>query len=234
MLKEGTLVMSARHMSADELDDARADNDLVADAREAQQWADDALRTIEALPEEDRPHIPAWLDILLTCAVTIVFVVFMRTFVVDAYEIPTGSMLETIQLGDRVLGEKLSYRFRSPRAGEVVTFKDPTDPEVTLIKRVIATEGQTVDLVGGVVCVDGIALDEPYTLGKESEPIGRHAENLAEDISYPYVVPEGCIWVMGDNRTNSLDSRYFGPVSVDSVTSHAMFIFWPFDDAATL
>lgn len=109
--------MSARHMSADELDDARADNDLVADAREAQQWADDALRTIEALPEEDRPHIPAWLDILLTCAVTIVFVVFMRTFVVDAYEIPTGSMLETIQLGDRVLGEKLATASGAPGRG---------------------------------------------------------------------------------------------------------------------
>lgn len=173
------------------------------------------------------------IENVITLALVIVIVILVRTFVGEPYEVPSGSMLETIQLGDRLFGEKISYRTRDPWVGEVVTFYDP-DPEkvgVTLIKRVIATEGQEVDLHDGVVYVDGVALDEPYVLGKPTDPIPDHASNLSEDVSYPYVVPEGCIWVMGDNRTNSLDSRYFGAVSVDDVTSRAVFIFWPPSDA---
>ena len=196
---------------------------------------DEAAPDVPEDPDDgQREPIPAWLDFLITALITIAVVLFVRTFLVDSYEVPTGSMLETIQLGDRLAGEKVSYRFRSPRVGEVVTFSDPTDPSITLIKRVIATEGQTIDLVGGVVYVDGEALDEPYVLGKESEPIDRHASTLSEDISYPYVVPEGCVWVMGDNRTNSLDSRYFGAVSTDTVVARALFIFWPPADVGTL
>lgn len=183
---------------------------------------------------EPQPGMPAWLDFLVTAVITIAVVLFVRAFVADTYEVPTGSMLETIQLGDRLVGEKISYRFREPRAGEVVTFEDPTDPNITLIKRIIATEGQTVDLIGGAVYVDGVELDEPYVLGKASEPIARHASTLDEDISYPFVVPEGCVWVMGDNRTNSLDSRYFGAVSTDALTARALFIFWPPSDVGTL
>ena len=182
----------------------------------------------------EQKSIPVWLDLLLTALITVAVVVVMRIFVADTYQVPTGSMLETIQLGDRLVGEKISYRFRTPKAGEVVTFDDPSDPGVTLIKRVIATEGQTVDLVDGAVVVDGAALDEPYVLGKPSEPIDRFAPELDGAITYPYVVPEGCVWVMGDNRTNSLDSRYFGAVDIDAVSSRAMFIFWPFSDARTL
>ncbi len=185
-------------------------------------------------PLDDSRGIPMWLDLLLTALITVAVVVAMRIFVADTYQVPTGSMLETIQLGDRLIGEKVSYRFRAPKAGEVVTFDDPSDPSVTLIKRVIATEGQTVDLVDGVVVVDGEALDEPYVLDKPSEPIDRFAPELSEPITYPYVVPEGCVWVMGDNRTNSLDSRYFGAVEINTVSSRALFIFWPFSDARTL
>ena len=187
----------------------------------------------EVVEEEER-SLPVWLDLLTTALITVAVVVFVRIFIADTYEIPTGSMLDTIQLGDRLVGEKVSYRFRSPSAGEVVTFADPSDPSITLIKRVIATEGQTVDLVGGKVVVDGVVLDEPYVQEKLSNPIDRHASFLDEDIAYPYVVPEGCVWVMGDNRTNSLDSRYFGSVPVSTVSSHAVFIFWPFSDAGTL
>ena len=189
---------------------------------------------IEPMDDEPDGLMPAWLDFLITAVVTIVVVLFVRAFVADTYEVPTGSMLETIQLGDRQVGEKISYRFRAPRAGEVVTFQDPSDARIILIKRVIATEGQTVDLVDGLVYVDGEPLDEPYVLGKESEPIDHHADTLSEDISYPYLVPEGHVWVMGDNRTNSLDSRYFGAVPVDTVAARALFIFWPPSDMGTL
>ena len=82
--------------------------------------------------------------------------------------------------------------------------------------------------------VDGSVLDEPYTEGKPSEPLSGHAASLDEDVSFPYTVPEGCVWVMGDNRTNSLDSRYFGAVPIASITSHAVFKFWPLSDIGTL
>ena len=147
----------------------------------------------------------------------------ITTFVVKPYEIPSGSMLETIQLDDRVLSEKISYYTRSPQPGDIVTFADPLDPATTLIKRCVAVGGQTVDLVDGVVYVDGEPLDESaYTGGKPSYPLDGPAQ-----IQYPYTVPEGCIWCMGDNRTNSSDSRYFGAVPVSSVTGRAFFTYWP-------
>lgn len=155
----------------------------------------------------------------------------LRTFVFGTYLVPSGSMLETIQEGDLLVGERVSLHFEGPQPGDVVTFDSPLDDQ-TLIKRVIAVAGQSVDLRDGSVYVDGIALDEPYTLGKPSYSLSDLAG--AAQITYPYTVPAGCVWVMGDNRTNSKDSRYFGAVSVDDVTSRALFIYWPLADVAGL
>ena len=127
--------------------------------------------------------------------------------------------------GDMVFSEKVTYYMRQPERGDIVTFTDPEVPTRTLIKRVIATGGQTVDLVNGEVVVDGAALDEPYTKGKPSYPLSRTAVNA--DISYPYKVPEGSVWVMGDNRTESQDSRYFGAVPVDTISGRASLVYWP-------
>lgn len=170
---------------------------------------------------------------LVGCVLSaVVIAVILRTFVMGAYVVPTGSMLETIKEGDMLIGEKVTLNFSGPEQGDIVTFNDPEDPSSTLIKRVIATEGQTVDLIDGQVYVDGEALDEPYTLGKPSYSLSDLSGSAG--IEYPYVVPEGCVWVMGDNRTNSKDSRYFGAVSVDDVTSRALFIYWPLSDAGLL
>ena len=181
-----------------------------------------------------RAKLPGWLDWVITIALGIGVALLCRNFVAEPYLVPSGSMLETIHAGDRVLGEKVSFRFDAPKRGQVITFQDPDAADTTLIKRVIATEGQVVDLVDGKVVVDGQTLDEPYTLGKVSEPIYRHSKSLSEPISYPFTVPAGCVWVMGDNRTNSLDSRYYGPVPVSSISSRAVAIFWPPSDFATL
>ena len=169
--------------------------------------------------------------LVLTLVLAIILTLIVRTFIIDSYEIPSGSMEQTIKVGDRVIGEKISYRFRDPRPGEIVTFDREQDGQTTiLIKRVIATEGQVVDLVDGIVYVDGVALDEPYTLGLPSYPL--QDEGLG--ITYPYTVPDGYIWVMGDNRVNSRDSRAIGPVAVEDVNSHAVVIFWPPEDIATI
>ena len=117
----------------------------------------------------------------------------LRTFVFQAYEIPSGSMEETIMTGDMVFSEKVSYYLRDVQPG--------------------------------------VALDEPYTQGKASEPLNPAPD---VDVSYPFTVPEGRLWVMGDNRTNSQDSRYFGAIKESSVTGHAVLVYWPLQNFGAL
>ena len=136
----------------------------------------------------------------------------LRFFVIGVFYVPSGSMLSTIHEGDLILGEMVTLNFDGPSAGDVVTFE--------------------IDLVDGLVYVDGAALDEPYTEGRPTESLSEYPGSAG--ISYPYTVPEGTIWVMGDNRTNSKDSRFFGPVSVDDVTSKVLFIYWPLSHVGAL
>ena len=177
------------------------------------------------------------LRTLLSVLVLVVLVVALswglRTFVFQAYEIPSGSMEATIQPGDMVFSEKVTYYGSDPQPGDIVTFYDP-DPEHAgriLIKRVIAVGGQTIDLQDGRVYIDGVLQDEPYTRGEPTYPLTPYY-NLT--IDYPYTVPEGGLWVMGDNRTNSQDSRHFGPIAQTSVTGKAIFIYWPLSNVGTL
>ncbi|MBR5259897.1 MAG: signal peptidase I [Eggerthellaceae bacterium] len=155
----------------------------------------------------------------------------MRTFIFGAYEIPSGSMENTIMVDDRVFAEKISYYIDDPQQGDIVTFDDPEIHGRTLIKRIIAVGGQTVDLIDGVVYVDGQPLDEPYTEGKPSYPL---VPAYGVDITYPYTVPADHIWVMGDNRTKSSDSRYFGAVPASSVSGKAVFTYWPISSIGIL
>jgi signal peptidase I len=165
--------------------------------------------------------------LLITCfCAMFMLVTALRFFVAEPFIIPTPSMADTIGINDIVLGEKVSYRFTKPKRGDIVTFNDPRDRGITLIKRVIATEGEVIDLRNGTVYIDNEALDEPYTDGARTEPLPQ-ATDMIEEISYPYTIPEGHVWVMGDNRSNSKDSRYFGPIPVSDVTTRAFMIYWP-------
>lgn len=160
-------------------------------------------------------------------ALVIVLSTALRTFVFQAYEIPSGSMEETIMTGDMVFSEKVSYYFRDVEPGDIVTFNDPLSPGRVLIKRVIAVGGQVVDINNddGLVYVDGEPLQEPYTDGLPSYRL----DNSIANVTYPYRVSEGELWVMGDNRTNSQDSRYFGSIDRDTVTGRGALIYWPLD-----
>ena len=163
-------------------------------------------------------------------ALALGFVWLMKTFVYQAYTVPTGSMEDTIVPGDMLFAEKITFRSRDPEPGEIVTFVDPRSAEErVLIKRVIAVGGQTIDLIDGYVYIDGVMIEEPYYTISPG-----NTYPLKSTITYPYTVPEGYIWVMGDNRENSTDSRAFGPVSVDAVLERAVFIYWPFDHFGSL
>ncbi len=163
--------------------------------------------------------------VVIAAALALSFVV--RTFVVGVYEVPSGSMESTIEVGDRILSEKISYRFSQPAKGDIITFENPTDEDVVLVKRVIATAGDVVDISNGNLYINGELQNEPYTSGKPTYELTSAYDG--KRISYPYAVPEGHVWVMGDNRTNSSDSRYFGSVPTSTITGRVFFRYWPFD-----
>lgn len=174
-------------------------------------------------PREETSMVRWLIETALLVLLAFALAQGIKAFVAQPFIIPTGSMIPTIELRDYVLAEKLTYRFsRSPQYKDIVVFENPShDPAAPiLIKRLIAVGGQTVDLKDGAVYVDGKKLDEEYTHGKPSYP-------LNPSIAYPYTVPSGYYWMMGDNRTNSGDSREFGAVPGDLVIAHAVWTYWP-------
>ena len=189
------------------------------------------------------------IEFVVVIVVACIMAYLLTTYVVQPYEIPSGSMEDTIEIGDRVLSEKVTSHATDPQAGDIVTFICYEDPynedlythktdasadvqqrleEKVLIKRVIATAGQVVDIQDGYVYVDGEKLEEDYTDGAVTEQLE------GSSIIFPYTVPDDEIWVMGDNRTNSKDSRFFGGVPVSSVTGRAIVCYWPFSRMGTL
>ncbi|MCE5203288.1 MAG: signal peptidase I [Coriobacteriales bacterium] len=185
--------------------------------------SDEAVAPGRAVQE---PSFMRWLlELVVMVAIAFALATLIRTYIVQPYWIPSGSMVPTIEISERVLANKFIYRFSDPEPGDIVVFDDPTGTVPTLIKRVIATEGQTVDIVDDKVYVNGKPLDEPYTYGKPSEP---------GPVPLPVTIPKDHVWVMGDNRTNSADSRFFGPVPLSSVHGRAVLRIWPLDRFAKL
>ncbi|MFE7774772.1 signal peptidase I [Streptomyces sp. NPDC057445] len=201
-----------------------------------------------------------WKELPLLIGIALVLALLIKTFLVQAFSIPSDSMQDTLQRGDRVLVDKLTPWFGGePERGEVVVFHDPggwldgqptpepnvvqnflsfiglmpSSEEKDLIKRTIAVGGDTVECKrGGPVKVNGKALDEPYIY-----PGGTPCDDMPFG---PFKVPEGKIWVMGDNRQNSRDSRYHtedankGFVPVEKVVGRAVVVAWPINRWATL
>ena len=158
-----------------------------------------------------------WVVILLG-AVLVAFVV--KTFLLQAFYIPSGSMEPTLKIQDRVLVNKLSYDLHDVNRGDIVVFRSPPGEQGSdvkdLIKRVIALPGETIEARDGNLLIDGRALEEPYIRdGVLTGPIE------------PRHVPPGHVWVMGDNRSNSKDSRVFGPIDDDLIVGRAFVRVWP-------
>lgn len=169
-------------------------------------------------PAEEQSTFRTIIETVVLVALAFLLAQGIKAFIVQPFKIPSGSMISTIDIGDRVLADKLTYRFRAPRRGDIVVVDDPTGVYPALIKRVIATGGEMVDLRDGSVYVDGKELSEPYTRGRPSYP---------QTIPMPVRVPQSSLWLMGDNRTGSTDSRTFGPVPVSAVQAHAFATYWP-------
>lgn len=161
----------------------------------------------------------AWVEGFKTIGLSIVLALGIRTFVAEARYIPSGSMLPTLEINDRLIIDKLGYKFQNPDRGDVVVFS-PTDQlksqyKDAFIKRIIGLPGETVEVRDGLVFVDGQPLAEKY---------------IAEEPQYnwgPEVVPEDSYLVLGDNRNNSYDSHYWGYVPRDHIIGRAIVRFWP-------
>ncbi len=169
----------------------------------------------------------------------LVIAVLIKTFLIQPFWIPSESMLPTIEVNDRVMVNKLAYNWGNPQRGDIVVFRDPREEEVEetipeavirsvleavgvrtrghddLIKRVVGLPGETVEVNGNRVLIDGAAIDEPYLV----------------DVSMPdepaITLGPGEVFVMGDNRNASFDSRRFGPIPMDQIVGEAFVTIWP-------
>ena len=165
--------------------------------------------------------------------VALLLALVIRTFVVQAFKIPSGSMLPTLQIGDHILVNKFIYGprlevpltqlslgqlpgFREPRAGDVVVFIYPKERDKDFIKRIVAVAGQTVEARGNTLVIDGKQVEDPHA----------HYEKRDHVDFGPYAVPAGHVFVMGDNRDESYDSRFWGPVPIQDIKGLAMVIYW--------
>jgi signal peptidase I len=171
----------------------------------------------------------------------ILLALFIRTFLVQAFKIPSGSMLPTLQVGDHLLVNKLSYGLRIPIAGkrvmqvfkpehdDVIVFVFPEDRSKDFIKRVKAVGGETIEIRDKVVYVNGQKIDDPYAY---FAPNSRVLPGNLRDNFGPLTVPEGQVFVMGDNRDHSHDSRFWGTVPIDDILGKAFILYWSWDSEA--
>ncbi|MFP4199961.1 MAG: signal peptidase I [Bacillota bacterium] len=162
---------------------------------------------------------PTWFTVARELLQTILLALFLafllRLFFIDTYLIDGPSMQPSLSQGERLLVNKMVYYLRRPVPGEIVVFQEPGRQGRNLVKRVVAVEGQTLEIREGRVILDGVPMEEYYISnpGKDSLP--------------PQRIPAGYVFVMGDNRANSWDSRYFGAVPVRDIRGMAFLIFWP-------
>lgn len=153
-------------------------------------------------------------------AIAIVLALFIIFFVAQSFLVQGSSMEPSLHDGERLLVDKVSYRFREPRRGEIVVFAYPQDPRRKFIKRIIGLPGDVVEIRNRQLYVNGESVEEGYIRGPMYQPFG------------PYTVPQGTVWVLGDNRNNSEDSRFadVGPVPFERLVGRALFIYWPFGE----
>jgi len=171
-----------------------------------------------------------WTVILMA---VLLCTVLLRTYVVQSFFIPSGSMLPTLQVGDRIIVDKLSYHIHDVHRGDIVVFARPPleDQEYAdLVKRVIGLPGETISAKGGSVYIDGHKLSEPWLPAGPSSFTGPLAGNDPHpqfDLPGPVKIPAGDYYVMGDNRTDSEDSRFFGPIPRSLIVGRAVAVIWP-------
>lgn len=170
---------------------------------------------------------PLWREYLETAIFAVGAAVLLRLFVVSAYRVNSASMEDALFTGDYIFVNKLAYQYgnKLPEVGDIIVFKYPNNPEKDYIKRVVALPGQTVQVADKIVYVDGQVAAVPPSAKNSDQKV------MPGDLSFrdnfgPYVVPAGQYFVMGDNRDDSQDSRFWGSVPIQNIKGKAVFIYW--------
>lgn len=183
--------------------------------------------TPEAEPSAVASGVRSIVEWIVVVGGALVIALVIKTFLLQAFYIPSSSMVSTLNIGDRVLVNKLSYRFGDVSRGDIIVFERPAgeaDSEITdLIKRVVGLPGDVVEGQNGRVLVNGEPLDESYL-----------DDGVTTGDFDAIEVPADHLFMMGDNRGDSRDSRFFGPIPEDSVVGRAFFRVWPLGDISTL
>jgi signal peptidase I len=211
----------------------------VTDTSDPSELTDDHPPDDDA-SEEPTPQKPdrlrsavEWVAVIVGALVVALVV---KTFLFQAFFIPSGSMEPTLEKGDRVLVNKLSYDLHDVHRGDVIVFElDPGDvgPDgiKDLIKRVIGLPGDVIETRDGVVYINDQPLDEPYLTDGTKTGDATDGQNPSIERQ---TVPEGHVYVLGDNRSNSADSRYRGPIAIESIVGRAFVLVWPPGDIGSL
>ena len=192
-----------------------------------------------AVIDGDSPKRSRFRENVEAILIAIVIALFIRTFVVQAFKIPSGSMKPTLQIGDHILVNKFIYGVRipylgavvlpvkDPQRGDIVVFKFPVDPRKDFIKRVIAVPGDVVEIRDKAIFINGRQVNHDFGVFSDPRTI---AGNLKpRDNLGPITVPLGALFVMGDNRDESFDSRFWGFVPIRDVSGKAFIIYWSWD-----
>lgn len=187
-----------------------------------------------------------WVEFIKTVAFSLAIALGIRTFILEPRYIPTGSMLPTLQINDRLIIDKISYRFSQPERGDIIVFHPPgtlknMQMKEALIKRIVAVGGDTIEIKEGVVYINGKILPENYIASVEA-PAAALTENSNHQqttfnvcpphqrfLGEPITVPPNSYIVLGDNRDNSYDSRCWGVVERTDIIGQAIFRFLPFN-----
>jgi signal peptidase I len=181
----------------------------------------------------------AWREYAEAFATALILALLIRSFVVQAFKIPSGSMLPTLQIGDHILVNKFIYGIRlpiagtllipisAPQRGDVVVFVYPVDPSKDFIKRVAGVGGDVIQIRGKQVYVNGQVWDDPHAYFADGTAAAHGSS--PRDTYGPVTVPPGHIFVLGDNRDRSYDSRFWGFVDVNEVKGRAFLIYWSWD-----
>ncbi len=204
------------------------DHDAEPTPEELEQARRDRRRATAKPPKSPTRNLVEWVGVIVGA---VVIAVVVRTFVFQTFWIPSPSMATTLVKDDRVLVNKLSYRMHDPNRGDVIVFERPPNEQGNikdLIKRVIGLPGERISITDGKVHINGRELDEPYVNGLESiYSVCGAGEVSGIDTEQGFTIPEGHVFVMGDNRTDSHDSRCFGPIDEDLIVGRAFLIIWP-------
>ena len=190
-------------------------------------------------PEAPQKKKGALRENIEAIIVAIVLALFIRTFIVQAFKIPSGSMKDTLLIGDHILVSKFIYGVKipfsnatilpvkEPRRGDIIVFRFPEEPDKDFIKRVIGVAGDTVEIRQKKVFVNGRPLNHDYGIYTDPHVIPGTVQ--PRDNFGPVTVPAGKLFVMGDNRDHSYDSRFWGFVDMDDVKGKAFMIYWSWD-----